>query len=106
MLTFPVRLMNTSKRPIWYYENFGTRPSYRLQMRQRRAGQWIDYSYIVAMCGMGAQVMKIEPGDSVRFELSAFPDLGKEVRFEVNILKTPYGSGESIPIRSRATRVK
>ena len=88
---FPVRVTNTSARPIWLEGYSLATPFYRIFTRQTDSSAWTDRG--VGFCGTGAATHQLASGATTTFSVSVPARyIGQQIRVELPILDSPRDS--------------
>jgi len=101
---FPVRVTNTSARPVWLSGYSLGSPFYSIFTRQADSGAWADRG--IGYCGTGAGTHQLAPGAATTFSVSVPARyIGHQVRVELSVLDSPKDA-KLITVSSDARSIK
>ena len=101
---FPVRVTNTSARPIWLSGYSLGSPFYSIFTRQTDSSAWSDRG--IGFCGTGAGTHQLAPGAATTFSVSVpVRYIGRQLRVELSVLDSPRDS-KPVIISSDAKPIK
>lgn len=103
-VAFPVRVTNTSARPVWLSGYSLGSPFYSLFTRQSDSGAWADRG--MGFCGTGAGTHQLAPGAATTFSISVPARyIGQQLRVEMSVLDSPRDS-KPVTVSSASTPIK
>ena len=101
-ITFPVKLTNTSTRPLYYVSQL---PAFACPRKFKRASareKWEDVTF--RGCGVGMTFHELAPGQTLSFsEYIDAEDAGREVYLEVTVYKVKENDASAVVIPSAIT---
>ena len=104
-IEFPVRLTNSSGKPVWIYTQLRKRPSFSLYLRDNPTAPWRDET--MPGCGLGTAFHSIAPGESILSSVWVPADRKRrQLRVEMPIYSTPDFTAKARNAASEATPIR